>query len=92
MADNGKVTLLVPGQEVPDAGLPSILATGARAAAADDEFLPAHLVKVVRAYDLSHASRAAAAAQPRRDEVDSQLVVALELEDGVTVFVRARSS
>src|SRR5436853_751222 len=89
MVQNGKVPLRVPGQEIPAAGLPSILSAGTRSTAADDEFLPAHLVKVVRAYDLSHASRAAVAAEPRRDEVDAEHVVALELEDGVTVFVRA---
>lgn len=90
MAKDEKVALRVPGQEIPDAGLPSILSAGTRSAASSDhEFLPAGLVQVVRAYDLSRASRAASIAGPRQDEVDSEHVLAIELEDGVTVFVRA---
>ncbi len=91
MPDNakGSVTVKVLGQPIEDGSLPRVFGAGVRAAGgADDVFLPAGLVKVAQAFDVSQRSRDAggrpAELVPKPDQV-----LALELADNITLITSA---
>lgn len=86
-----EVVVKLPGTRINQPSLPRALQPALRgtdSASAEDLFLPAGLVKVAEAYDLSPGSRAAAGAGVENG-VDAGKLVALELSDGVTLFLRA---
>ncbi len=86
-ANNHSVELKLSGEPLRQTTPPRILQTGTRGATHDEQrFLPDGLVTTRAAYTLSRTARATA--PPVNEAVDAEQVLALELDDGVTVFIR----
>ena len=83
------VRLSLPGKQLTQTPLPRTLQSTSRGAAGDiDPFVNDRVVAATQVYDLSPTSRAAAAAEVQAD-IPPDGVLALEMEDGFTLFIRA---
>ncbi len=83
------VRLQIQGVALAAGTLPSLLQAGSRSVSdADNRFLPPGFVQSTQAYDLSRSARATVV-QAAHPDVEPDAVLSLELEEGVTVFVRA---
>ena len=85
------VRLSLPGKQLTQTPLPRALQSASRGAGGDiDPFVNDRVVAATQVYDLSPTSRAAAAAEVQAD-IPPDGVLALEMEDGFTLFIRATS-
>jgi len=87
MTDASKLTLTLTGSRLAATDLPGLLQSAATraGAAAADPFLPDDYLRIVEAYDLTPAGRAAAAHEVDV-EVSAGQVLLLELPDGTTLI------
>ena len=86
--DPSKVTLSLPGREESRKTLPSLLKTDTRSmVAGEDRFVNEQVVRVEASFDLS--ARLRSAREVETTSADARQLIALEAEDGTTLFIRA---
>ncbi|MFO7688663.1 MAG: CHAT domain-containing protein [Desulfobacterales bacterium] len=83
-----KIVLSLPGRKESRKTLPSLLKTDTRSTASgEDRFVSEQVVQVAASFDLSAKTRSTGEAETTSP--DARQLIALEAEDGTTLFIRA---